>query len=751
MQARKEAEQSTRHKRQRTYFLSNHAIMPIVLITVGVTLFSSGLVLIRWGTRLPAPPAEQLVRLRRSYPYFLSGQAVMPVVLITVGMTLFSSSLALIRWGPRLPAPPAEQLARLKRRRSYFRSSQAIMPFVLITVSVTLSSSSDLALARWGPRLPAPLDARKTVAINGADRWNDDGKVTAAPFDFSPPDTQPMQVSPLFENYYSRHSGTSSLGSPLTAAFPTALGWIQFFGSVALLLPAVRQPSAPRVDKTLRELIEIGVKDAGTGIIRLPLLQALLTVGSQVPVGGDGSPLTYVDLRRAAHPDLMVTAPAANRTVTPLVGSQAIFIQTGTRARRAVGHLIPQPIWDYINRADISPDGWQMDFGAPLTEALSFAITRQGSIHQLLVQAFWHDGVVLDQSNLDAGPPQIHRLDTSVAYLRTFGPPAVVLRTRQTIWALGETPLLDEPGTGQAVVHVGQDFPLTLLGEATWKKGMLWYHVQWTAPNSTGTGWVSAAAITLAPSPHGPSWASFDVLSSSLQASLASLGDTVGAVVYDVTRQGYYTYHALDQFIIASSMKVPIMLTFLDMTEQQGREPTNDEMDLLTSMIENSDNDAASALYYGEIGGAAGVARYLHKIGITGLDPDPDAWGYSLITPMAMVNLLTLLYQGQILTAHDRQIALDLMENVEGDQQMGVGDTAPEGATVAMKDGWVPGPDGLWAMNSSGIVTVGQQTYIIAVYTQDQSSLDDEQASIEDLCGTVASLLVFDHTHFRVQ
>jgi hypothetical protein len=44
-------------------------------------------------------------------------------------------------------------------------------------------------------------------------------------------------------------------------------------------------------------------------------------------------------------------------------------------------------------------------------------------------------------------------------------------------------------------------------------------------------------------------------------------------------------------------------------------------------------------------------------------------------------------------------------------------------------------------MNSSGIVTVGQQTYIIAVYTQDQSSLDDEQAIVQHLCGTVASLL----------
>src|SRR5207237_5437729 len=133
--------------------------------------------------------------------------------------------------------------------------------------------------------------------------------------------------------------------------------------------------------------IETGMKDASNGIIRLPLLQALLTVGSQMPVGGDDSPLTYVDLRRAANPDLMVTAPdaastatrpeenaraissniltapATNHTATPSpVGRQTIFIQTGTRAGQAVSHLIPQPIWDYIHRADILPDGWQTDF-----------------------------------------------------------------------------------------------------------------------------------------------------------------------------------------------------------------------------------------------------------------------------------------------------------------------------------------------------------------------------------------------------
>ncbi len=731
----------------------------------------------------------------------------------------------------------AEQPAR---QRSYFLSRHAIMLLTILVVGVTLLSS-DLALTRWwpAPSLTATPVERKTTAINGADHWHGDGRVTAPIFDFSISGTQSVQVSPLFKRYYSSHSGSASLGAPLTAAFPTEVGWIQFFGSGALLLPTMQQTLASYKDQALGEMIKAGVKDADSGIIRLPLLQALLTVGSQVPVGGDGSPLTYVDLRQATNPELMVTAPppdhstsmavevdresvprtltapTATPTVTPTAATtyqeddrgpirvlktvtppavaptvaptaaptvtptaattyqeddrgplfkratppapqftatattataspaidRVVFIQTGTRAEQTVGHLIPQSIWNYINRADVSPDGWQTDFGTPLTEPLSFAFTKQGSTHQLLVQAFLYDGVILDQSNPGAGRSGIQRLDTGLAYLRTFGPPTVVLDTQKTTWTLGETALVDGPSMTHALAHVEQNFPLTLLGETTWQKGKLWYHVGWTVPNQAGAGWVPADAVTFTSPGPVPSWASFDVLSPSLQAYLVSQGNNAAAVVYDVTRQSYYTYHARSQFIVASSMKVPIMLTFLDMVEQQGREPNDDELGLLTTMIENSDNDAASALYYNEIGGAAGVANYLHKIGVTGLIPDPDAWGYSLITPLTMVNLLTMLYQGQILTPPDRQLALNLMEHVETDQRTGVGDTAPTGAIVAMKNGWVPGPDDLWVMNTSGIVKVGQQTYIISVYTQGLPSLDDGHAIVQHVCGAVASLL----------
>jgi hypothetical protein len=629
----------------------------------------------------------------------------------------------------------------MQQQQSFIVSRHTII-LLLVSICGVLLLCSGFVLSRQRHSLPTTLTRSKVTVMNGANRWEGDSKVTAPSFDFSATDSQSLSVSPLFELYYHSHSGPTSLGVPESVTFPITQGWIQFFAWGALLMPAVPQVHTSQTDSPLMELIEAGVKDSRTGIIRLPLLQPLLTAGSQVQVGGEGSPLTYADLRKATSPDGMLTARPGH-TASPSPVEQAdVFVKGGTHAGKDVGHLIPLPLWSSLQRTDISPDGWEADFGPPLTEALAFPLMEHGSVHQMLVQAFWRDALLLDESALDAsGQPLIQRLESGVDYLRTFGPPPVAIGSQRSVWAQGETALLDAPSSSQVVAHVGRHFSLTLLGDATWKSEMLWYHVAWAAPKGTGNGWIEASAITFTSPGNVPGWASFDVLSPPLAAYLASIGDNVDAVVYDVTRQRYYTYHASAQFITGSSMKVPIMLTFLDMTERQGRQADADEMNLLMTMIENSNNDSASALYYGEIGGAAGVASYLHKIGITGLNPDPHAWGWSLISPQAMVALLTDLYQGKILTARDRNLAFYLMEHIESDQQVGVGDTAPSGATVAMKDGWLPGPDTLWAMNSSGIVTVNQETYIIAVYTRGQGTLEDGQSIARHVCGTVASLL----------
>ncbi len=631
--------------------------------------------------------------------------------------------------------PPA-----IIRPRSLFLPKNLALLFLAIIIGSALIYASFTFVGRL-PHLSPPLAASQTIVLNGATRWNNVTKTTAPTFDFSFPGTrtQDIGLSPLFAGYYASHHGSSNLGTAVTVAFSTTQGWIQFFQSGALLLPLSQsqlQPLNATADP-VAPLITSAVKDSATATVRLPLLQALLTVGSQVPIDGESSSFTYTDLRKATSSELLVPAPPVPAP------SQGVFIKGGIRAGKAVGHVIAQSLWNYITRADISPDGWQTDFGTPLTEALAFSITKDHHVHHMLVQGFWRDGVILDQDSANAAePPLIERLETGVAYLRTLGPPPVAVHMQQTIWTQRDTALLDTAGTGLALAHMQEHFPLTLLGETSWKMEMLWYHVQWGVPKQRQSGWVSAIATTFTSPGNTPGRASIDALSSDLASYLASLGLKVNAVVYDVTHQQYYTYNASAQFIMGSSMKVPIMLTFFDMIERQGREPTAREMTLLTTMIENSNNDSASALYYGEIGGAQGVAHYLQRIHITDLEPDPNAWGYSLVTPQTMVTLLTDLYEGTILTASHRQLAFSWMEHIESDQQVGVGDTAPNGTTVAMKDGWLPGPDNLWAMNSSGIVMLGQETYIIAVYTDEQPTLGHGQAIARHVCRTVAQLLL---------
>jgi len=338
------------------------------------------------------------------------------------------------------------------------------------------------------------------------------------------------------------------------------------------------------------------------------------------------------------------------------------------------------------------------------------------------------------------GQPTIQLLPISADYLSTVGMPTVTIPAQKAAWTQSDTTLLDTPRSDQQIAHVGQNFPLTLLGDTSWIGGIPWYHVQWSVPKQNYKGWISATALTFNSPGNVPSTASIDTLSSDLSSYLTNLGSNTGVVAYDLTRQRTYTYNSSTPFIVASSMKVPIMLTFLDAMEQQGREPNDDEMGLLTTMIENSDNDSATALF-NEVGDAAGINAYMQKIGLNGLIPDNDAWGYSTITPQTMVDLLTLLYNGKILNRNHRALTLNLMEHVEPDQQVGVGDTAPNNATVALKDGWVTSDDGLWVMNSSGIVTIGNETYIIAVYTQEQSALEDGESIARRVCGSVASLL----------
>jgi hypothetical protein len=196
---------------------------------------------------------------------------------------------------------------------------------------------------------------------------------------------------------------------------------------------------------------------------------------------------------------------------------------------------------------------------------------------------------------------------------------------------------------------------------------------------------------------------------------------------------------------MGNAVRLPIAVAFLAMKEQQGLRPTADEMRRVTTMMATTDaraeDDNAGEAIYNAIGRALGLKEYLNQIGISGMTPENDDELYSLTQPLAMVQLLTLLEEGGVLNAPDRALVLSLLGHAAPDQEAGVGDTSPQGATVAMRDGWVMGTDDRWAMNSSGIVTVGGETYVISVFSAHLNALSDGQDIARQVCTRVASLL----------
>lgn len=562
-------------------------------------------------------------------------------------------------------------------------------------------------------------------------------------------------TSPLFQAYYTAHTGSSLLGPALTPAIPVQGGWIQLFTSGALFAPReVHMPRRLRLDTISDEtltptstgrLIRTGFPDNVTNVVRLPLLQALMAAGSEISIGGPIASLTYVDLRRAAQPDRLIPAPAWYSAASP-TGDTGTFIPEGRHNGKLVGHLIPPALWNALAQRSLAPDGWQVDLGKPLTEALPDLVTRGGQEQGLTVQLFERGGLIVDAAGSADQPnaaPTVQPLSVGLDYLRTFGPPDVTIATDTPIWVNSDAPVAVYAAADPAsapLAHLRRNFALTLTTESMWVGTTLWYRASWRTPHREVSGWIPASNISFAPVSNEPASANFDVLDPDLAGYLANFGSRVGAVVYDVSRQTYYEYNEQTPFIVASSIKVPIMLALLTQLEAQGREPNDGEMALLTTMIEESNNDAAQQLYE-EIGDAPGLSAFMQQVNVQGIEPSQGTWGWSTTTPMAMVRLLTLLQAGKLLTAPDRALALNLMRHIEDDQQTGVGTTAPDGAEVEMKDGWVPGPDGLWVVNTSGIVTLGHETYIISVYTQDDNSLEQGWDITQHVSRAVAQLL----------
>lgn len=555
---------------------------------------------------------------------------------------------------------------------------------------------------------------------------------------------QSYPVAAEFATTYAARGGQTILGPAVTPAFTCNLGRVQFFAAGALLRTNGNAPESAqaRPDDLDPSLLRDADVDPASGIVWLPLSHTLLAGGSAAPIGDASSGVTYATLRAATQAADLRPQPTntthikANAPLPQTIATGAgAFVVEGSLGGKLVGHSIPPSIWAYIQQPQVSPHGWMRDVGEPLTEPMRLTVTNNGQPHELLAQVFWQTIIITNPSNPQATSMESIGLD----YLRTFGAPNAYPSAGAQRWTTQDGALRSAPGATSLAVSLSANAGVTLTGAAQWHGGALWYGAKWSSPSRSGSAWVDVGMLS-ASQPSGPVTAGFDALSPSLASYLNGQSDDVGVVVYDITHNMTYTFQPNQKFIMASSAKVPLMVSYLSYIEAQGRGPNGYEQYILSAMIENSDNNAAQVIY-DTIGYDAGQQSYMRAWGITDYTPDPNGWGWGQWSPADMAHLLTLLQTGKVLNSSDRALALHLMQSVESDQRFGVGDTAPVGATVAMKDGWVPGPDGAWAVNTSGIVTRGNETYIITVYTKEQDSFSSGEDIVNHVCGAVAQAL----------
>jgi hypothetical protein len=241
-----------------------------------------------------------------------------------------------------------------------------------------------------------------------------------------------------------------------------------------------------------------------------------------------------------------------------------------------------------------------------------------------------------------------------------------------------------------------------------------------------------------------------DPLGTAAASYLGTRSGTVLAAVYDLGTHQSWTLDAASQAQDeASVVKVDVLETLL--AQQPGGLSAADQS-LAQQMIEDSDNDAATALW-DSVGGADGIRAFNTRAGLTSTTPSAcvecpgfpwPGWGLSTTTPLDQIALLRELVtgSGSSLSSADREYALGLMENVTADQRWGVSGGVPAQTTVALKNGWLPlntaGTD--WQINSIGWVSGLGRNYLIAVLSTGNPSEAYGIDTINEL-----SALVWNH------
>jgi hypothetical protein len=213
----------------------------------------------------------------------------------------------------------------------------------------------------------------------------------------------------------------------------------------------------------------------------------------------------------------------------------------------------------------------------------------------------------------------------------------------------------------------------------------------------------------------------------------------ITAAVYDLTTGTSSVWRPGVAEYTASIVKVDILATLLYQQQQAGSSISSNEAALATTMIEQSDDNAATDLW-DDISQQSGLAAFNSLLSLDSTVPGTDGhWGGTMTTASDQVSLLRAIVQpSPVLDPASRQYELSLMENVEPSEQWGITSGVAPGVTVAVKNGWLPlESDGDWQINSIGWVDGDGRNYLVAVLTKNNATEGYGIATIEGLASLI--------------
>ncbi|GAA0449321.1 hypothetical protein Ade02nite_58260 [Paractinoplanes deccanensis] len=222
-----------------------------------------------------------------------------------------------------------------------------------------------------------------------------------------------------------------------------------------------------------------------------------------------------------------------------------------------------------------------------------------------------------------------------------------------------------------------------------------------------------------------------------LTAALTKLAPTVpefSVAVLDRKTGERFEFKGTEKFDTASVVKASILACTLLQAQDDDRKLTASQRQLTAKSIQNSDNDATTALFTA-LGKVSGLTACNKRLGLTQTVVN-SAWGLTRTTADDQVRLLSEFVDPKSpLSVNSRQYAFQLMTTVAEDQDWGVPVVAKAGETATVKNGWDTrqADGGLWAVNTIGRVTsADKKTDVsIAVLSHNNQTYEDGIALVE--------------------